>query len=97
VVFPSIVDPLTLEAMACREALVFADDLGLSFLMVVSDCKGVVQDISEGTCGVYASVIEEISLHSSEFLRRKQNMEAHNLARYALSLGQGRRVVLGII
>ena len=100
-VFPGIVDPPTLEALACREALDLADDLGLRRILISSDCKQVVQDITDGSGGRYATVIKEIQMHSREFAHakfihegRSLNVEAHNLARYALSLGQGRHLWL---
>jgi ribonuclease HI len=42
-VFFRIVDPPTLEALACREALALADELGLRRVTASSDCKQVVQ------------------------------------------------------
>ena len=63
-VFPGIVDPPTLEALACREALDLADDLGLRRILISSDCKQVVQDITDGSGGRYATVIKEIQMHS---------------------------------
>jgi hypothetical protein len=51
--------------------------------------------------GKYAPIVREISMLSSDFEEvvfkfesRKSNVEAHNLARFALSLGQGRHLWL---
>ena len=48
-VFNDINDPATLESLACREALSLADDLLVERIHVASDCKGVVEDITNGT------------------------------------------------
>jgi ribonuclease HI len=53
VVYTGITDPAVLEALACREALALALDLGISHLLVASDCKTVVNDISDGSMGRY--------------------------------------------
>jgi hypothetical protein len=50
-VLPGVTDPSILESIACREALSFAADLGLSRLYVASDCKQVVEDIANGSFG----------------------------------------------
>jgi hypothetical protein len=54
-VYTGITDPAVLEALACREALALAADLGLSHFMVESDCKNVVADIVEGTLSKYGA------------------------------------------
>ena len=35
-------------------------------MIIASDCKGVVNDIKEGTGGQYASIIKEINLMSTQ-------------------------------
>jgi hypothetical protein len=61
----------------------------------------VVDDIAEDSGGRYASIIKEIKVYRSEFEKvivvhegRKSNTEAHNLARFALSLDLGRHLWL---
>ena len=88
---------------ACREALSLGNDLQLQNLHVASDCKVVVDDIKSGTLGRYSAVIREIAgrsvfFDSCNFVyeSRKSNVEAHNLAKFAASLGAGRHVWLGI-
>jgi hypothetical protein len=97
IVFPRIPDPPSLEALACREALALAEDLSL----VASDCRQVIDDISEDTGGQYASIVKEISIHKLAFNnviftfeRRESNKDAHSLARFALGLAPGRHVWL---
>jgi ribonuclease HI len=41
-----ITDPMTLEALACREALSLAMDMGDRSLEVTSDCSGVIEAIN---------------------------------------------------
>jgi hypothetical protein len=71
--------------------------------MVVSDCKQVVTDISEGTLGKYGAVVSEIKARASQFLGckfvlegRSSNFKAHNLARHGLSLEGGHHKWLGM-
>lgn len=95
-------EPAVLEAIACREALALATDLGIYRLHIASDCQTVVKDIHEGSGAAYGVIIKEIqdwknsfSACNFVFERRSCNSEAHNLARYSLSLDQGRHIWLG--
>jgi hypothetical protein len=40
IVFSGITGPITLEALACREARSLVEDLGVHKLCVASDCQG---------------------------------------------------------
>ena len=97
---PGIIDPPTLEAIACREGLALADDLLLGNLIVASDCKQIGDDIKLGNPGSYGSVITEIKLRSLDFNCNfifencSSNSEAHSLAKHALSLGAERHTWL---
>jgi hypothetical protein len=99
-VFSRTSDLPTLEGLACREALALATDLSIQKMVVASDCKQVVSDTADGTGGQYVAIVQEIkrtinSRKSSSYLKaRKSNMEAHNLAHYALSLEPGRHLWL---
>lgn len=102
IVFRNISDPTTLEALAIREALALSDDLYIQRVHVASDCKVVVDDIKQGSSASYGAIIHEIIDYSSAFNFckivhefRSSNVEAHNLAKHALSLGGGRHVWLG--
>jgi ribonuclease HI len=100
VVFEGITDPAMLEALACREALVLAEDLQLQKVKVASDCLSVVHDINSGGChSQYSMIVRDIALFRAKFQeasygheRREANGEAHRLARSATSLGLGRHV-----
>ena len=101
-VFRGINDPLILETFACREALSLADDLVVQNICVASDCQEVVNDINRGTGGPNAALIHEIMLRCNSFNscsfvheRWNHNYEAHNLAKFACTLGLGRHVWLG--
>lgn len=101
-VFDGITDPVVLEAMACREAMVIAEDLAAVKVVFVSDCLGVVNDINLALCsGKHGMIVKEILARRSKFQesvfsheRREANGEAHRLARTALSLAPGRHVWL---
>jgi ribonuclease HI len=102
IVIRGVTDPFTLEAIACREALALADDLGVNRIHVASDCKVVIDDITGGTNGRYGAIILEIKerasrLHEKSFSfgGRASNFEAHNLARFSTSLDIGRHLWLG--
>lgn len=96
-----VTDTVTLEALACREALALTLDMSLSHAVIASDCKGVVQDINQGIGGMYASIVKEVNA-TSELLQhctfifegRGTNHEAHSLAKHALGLDLGRHVWL---
>jgi hypothetical protein len=98
-VFSGIVDPPTLEALACRDALALADDLMLGRVLIFSDCQQVVRDIllRPREEAMHASVIKGINIQAKNFSEikfiyegRMMNKETHNFARYALSLGPGK-------
>jgi hypothetical protein len=57
---PGIVDPATLEAIACREGLALAADLNIKHILIATDCKHLVKDIKSGTDGLYGIIIKEI-------------------------------------
>ena len=101
VLFPGVVDPTMLESLACREALALAADLGLERMIVGSDCKEVVSNIKDANGGKHGHIIREIGMMAAEvqdcsfiFEGRSSNIEAHSLARHALSLSVGRHVWL---
>lgn len=96
IVFAGVFDPSTLEALACREA-----DLMQTHIVIGSDCKVVVSNISEGNGGMYCHIILEIQLTSLDFQRcsflfegRASDIKAHSLAKYTLSLSVARHVWL---
>lgn len=53
VVFDGTTDPTILETLACREAMVLANDLGWQRFFVASDCQGVVEDIDQSSGGLH--------------------------------------------
>ena len=55
-VFTDILDPTTLEALACREALALALDLSLDKVVIASDNKSVVAEIKNETEGRYSAI-----------------------------------------
>ena len=102
--FSDISDPVTLEALACREALNLALDLLLEHIIIACDNKTVVADINNGTEGPYSAIIKAIhararSFRSCEFIfeGRAGNIDAHNLAKLSCSLDSGRHLWLGLL
>ena len=51
VTFSGILDPETLEAIACREGLALASDLLLQEIRVASDCANAIRSIQEESMG----------------------------------------------
>lgn len=64
---PNVIEPATLEAFACREALALAKDLSLTNIVIASYCKEVIQDIKSSSGGKHASIIREIIITDKEF------------------------------
>lgn len=57
-----LTDPRTLEASVWRVALALVEDLSLLRFQVASDCKAVVDEISDGSLGMYGAIIKDIQL-----------------------------------
>ena len=102
VVFDGLIDPASLEAHACSEALALARDLNLHNLVIASDYLEVISNINNTATPVYAPILKEILVSRNSFLtvsfrfkRRENNFEAHSIAKGAASLSVGRHVWLG--
>ncbi|KAK1610245.1 hypothetical protein QYE76_033918 [Lolium multiflorum] len=98
-VYEGVTSPGILEALACREGLDVADDLGVDAIQVASDCLDVLKGLQGVNLGEYGSILMEIQARASSrgdtafgHERREHNVEAHNLARFASSLPEGRYV-----
>ena len=96
---PGMNDPATLEALACREAMALALDLGLTHVEIACDNKGVVGDINQRIGGNYVAVVKEINPTLNQFYQctfifegRGINLEAHSLAKHIFGLGLGHHV-----
>jgi hypothetical protein len=55
-------NPPTLEAVACREGLVLAQDLGLTRVCLSSDCLEVINNLTRPYSGEYNMITSEINL-----------------------------------
>ena len=92
IVLKGISDPATLDALACREALSLAEDLHIHHMVISSDSRQVVGDITSENSGKYDTVIKEIRSRARHFMcnfmyeSRNSNVEAHSLAKNQLSL-----------
>ena len=79
-----------------------AEDLMLRRIHVASDAKVVIDDTGRVSGGLYGPVIREIDKERRRFEDcnfvhegRASSHEAHNFAKFALSLGPGRHLRLG--
>lgn len=102
IVFDGLMDPASLEARACNEALALAKDLHIHRLTIASDCVEVITNIKKGGVDVYALVLSEIKHRSRElndvifcFESRESNFEAHALVKATVSLPVGSHMWLG--
>ena len=96
-----LMDPTILEAWACSEALSLASDLHIQSICVASDCLEIVNRIENVSTCNYFSILQDIQhqkmlFNDVKFIHesRKNNREAHALAKAAASLPPGRHVWL---
>ena len=64
---PNIIEPETLEAMACEEALALAKDYGIKKMTVASYCLNVIKNIKEMTSCSYMMIIQGINMRLRSF------------------------------
>jgi ribonuclease HI len=96
---------MTLKALACNEGLSLALYLNVTKVQIVSDCLEVVSNLKNDAPYRYATIIKEI-LDRGRILfqdavfnheQRVLNIDAHNLARAATSIQEGRHIwLLGV-
>lgn len=79
------------------------NDLAQQNVQTASDCKTVIDDITNGSLGFHAVITKEINQRSescSECLFtldwRNSNYEAHIIPKFASSLSSGHHVWLGV-
>ncbi|XP_071916172.1 uncharacterized protein [Coffea arabica] len=93
-------DAAELEAIAIRTALSKAIEKNMSSLLILSDCKAVVDRINVGCQGLNSldMLIEDIRQLSRSFwkcsffhIRREMNLCSHRLAKLAVNLVQETR------
>lgn len=101
VVVEGLVDPETLEAVACSEALSLDFDLNISSVQVAADCLQVVKNIREQNPCKYSAIIHEFNAKRNQFQRielghemRACNTETHVLVKASTSLESGRHLWL---
>uniref|UniRef100_A0A7N2M6W5 RNase H type-1 domain-containing protein n=1 Tax=Quercus lobata TaxID=97700 RepID=A0A7N2M6W5_QUELO len=92
---PWVTDSLEAEALACRTALEFAVDIGLSDIVIEGDCVQVINAIKadRGNLSQLGHVIEDIQVLISglrwvkvRWVKRSANLVAHSLAWYAKNI-----------
>jgi hypothetical protein len=96
-----ITDPTTMEAIACQEVIALAQDLQLNQITVASDCLTVINALRQPFYGSFSMVIDEAQSNAAHVAKvtfrhenRLSNIDAHNLARIAVSGNLGRQVWL---
>ena len=91
--------PEVAEAMACREGLALARDLGLQRFRMASDCANVVSSAQGPGMGLYGHIVREIKAGLASFTDallvhegRISNGDAHRLAKISIYESLGRHV-----
>lgn len=93
-------DSAALEAIACREGICLAEDLGLQRCIIACDAKQVIHDIINNSRGRYAQILTEIKERAGNFTcsfifeGRAANTEAHSLAKFSFFVARGRHLWL---
>lgn len=91
--YDHVLDPMSVELLACRDAVLFAPDRGLHRVLVETDCqevKGLCVSSSEKSGGYHIlRVMKEIvsSFHGFKllFVLHEANVAAHNTTKEDLS------------
>ena len=98
-VINGLVDPPSLEALACNEATSLAIDLGVRKCVIASDCLKVIKNIQKQNLCAYAAILNEIKARTTLFQKvvfkhegRDSNNEAHVLAKSVCNLALGQYV-----
>lgn len=104
VVYVGLIDPATLEAQACNEAIALATGLHLNLICIAMDCAEVVANIANSAPCRYAMILSDINHQRQSFRdfkiiheKREHNIEAHSLAKAASSLSIRRHVWLAVL
>jgi hypothetical protein len=89
-----------MEAVACREGLTLASDLGLHSFRVASDCANAMRSLLGKGFGRYGPIVREINVRRRSFTRadfvfegRKSNVDDHIPATSSVNLSIGRHVL----
>ena len=98
-VMEGLLEPNTVETIACKKGLALARDLVLRDFRLSCDNAEVIRSIREGTMGSYGHIVQEIRARSREFNfvdfvheGRQSNFDAHVLARSSVYDELGRYV-----
>ncbi|CAL1385295.1 unnamed protein product [Linum trigynum] len=95
--FPGIEDPMVVEMMALREAVVWCLNRGITKVCFEGDAKVIIDKINQADTrdnrvgAILAEVVHQFASQprfSVRFVRRRSNRVAHLVARKALSLYQ---------
>jgi len=99
-VINGLVDPPSLEALACSEATLLALDLGAKKCVIASDCEVIMNMQKQSLCA-YSTILKEINARRTLFHEvvfkhegRVYNNEAHVLAKSACTMAPGRHIWL---
>ena len=96
-----LVDPPSLEAMACNEAISLALDVDARNCVIASDCLEVIVNLQKQNLCAYSSILRDIKTRSMLFQNvifkhegRCSNNEAHAIAKSVRNMTSGRYVWL---
>ena len=91
--YDGVTDPLSIELLACRDAIIMAQDMGVQHVVMETDCQEIQRlwDAPQrSTC--YHLILEMKEMATGfqgfrlRFSGRQTNMAAHRVARHSLNL-----------
>jgi hypothetical protein len=90
-----------MEVIACREAIALAQDLQLNRITLVLDCLTMINALRQSFYSSFSMVLDEVKSNAAQLEEvafrhenRSSNIDAHNLARFAVSCNLGCQVWL---
>ena len=98
-VVTGVSSPEIAEALAGREGLALARDLGMQRITIASDCVNVARSLQGPSMGLYGHIVREIKAEMTSFTKanfvhegRNSNGDAHRIARSSIYNDVGRYV-----
>ena len=97
IVINGLVDPPSLEAMACNESIFLTLDMGVHKCLIASDYLEVIVNIHKQNLCAYSTILKEIKARSQLLQEvilkhegRSSNNEDHVLAKSVCNMAPGR-------
>jgi hypothetical protein len=79
VIINGLVDPPSLEALACNEATLLALDLGAKKCVIASDCMEVIMNMQKQSLCAYSTILKEINARRTLFNKVVLSMRVESI------------------